>query len=207
MKGLIIKDMFALRKQGKMMLMIAVFYIAFSIFTKNISMLGTMTALLCVMLPITTLSYDEYCKWDRYALAMPTSGRTIVLSKYILGGMLTLTGFLVVAAASIAIVAITGEMPVGEAIFICFVVSIISLAIQSIIFPIIFKFGVEKGRFIMLPVFVVPAGILYLLSKLGFTLPDARTLKFLAYLSPAAVLLIMSVSIVLSINIYRKKEF
>ena len=207
MKGLIIKDMFALRKQGKMMLMITVFYIAFSIFTKNISMLGTMTALLCAMLPITTLSYDEYCKWDRYALAMPTCGRTIVLSKYILGGMLTLAGFIVVAAASIAVVAITDEMPVGEAIFTCFVVSILSLAVQSIIFPIIFKFGVEKGRFIMLPVFIVPAGILYLLSKLGFTLPDTRTLKFLAYLSPAAVLLIMVASIILSIHIYRKKEF
>lgn len=207
MKGLIIKDLFALRKQGKMMLMITAFYIAFSIFTRNISMLGSMTALLCAMLPITTLSYDEYCKWDRYALAMPTSGRTIVLSKYILGGMLSLTAFVFVSAASSVIAAITGEMTVGEAIFTCFVVSVISLAVQSVFLPVLFKFGVEKGRFLLLPVFIVPAGILYLLSKLGFTLPDTRTLKLLAYLSPAAVIVIMVISIFLSINIYRKKEF
>jgi len=207
MKGLIIKDMFALRKQGKMMLMIGVFYIAFSVFTKNISMLSAMTAVICSMMPITTMSYDEFCKWDRYALAMPVSGRTIVLSKYILGGILTLAGFLTVSAASIAVVAITGEMQIGEAIFISFVVSIASLGLQAILLPILFKFGVEKGRFILLPLFLVPMAAVFLLSKLGFTLPDTHTLKLLGYFSPAVVILIVIASVFLSIRIYSKKEF
>jgi len=207
MKGLIIKDLFALRKQGKMMLMIAAFYVAFSVFTKNISMLSAMTAVICSMMPITTMSYDEFCKWDRYALAMPVSGRTIVLSKYILGGILILAGFLTVSAASIAVVAITGEMPVGEAIFTSFAVSTASLALQAILLPILFKFGVEKGRFILLPLFLVPMATIFLLSKLGFSLPDTHTLKLLAYLSPAVVILIVTASVFLSIRIYLKKEF
>lgn len=207
MKGLIIKDVFALRNQGKMILILIVFYIAFSVFTKNISMLSAMIALVCAMMPITTMSYDEYCKWDRYALAMPVSGKTIVLSKYILSGFLTITCFLLVSAVSIAVASITGEMPLGEAIFINFVVCIISFALQAVLLPILFKFGVEKGRFILLPVFIVPAGILYLLSKLGFTLPDTNTLKLLAYLSPALLILIVLASIFISIRIYAKKEF
>jgi len=207
MKGLIIKDLFALRKQGKMILMIAVFYTIFSVFTKNISMLGAMIALLCTMMPITTMSFDEYCKWDRYALAMPVSGKTIVLSKYVLGLLLTLAGLVVISAASIGIVIITGEMPVSDALFTCFCIGVISLALQSVLLPILFKFGVEKGRFLLLPVFLIPAAVIFLLSKLGFTLPDAQTLKMLAYLSPAAVVPLIILSVFISIGIYSKKEF
>ena len=144
MKGLIIKDLFLLRKQGKILLLLAAFYTAFSIFTKNISMLGAIVALMCVMMPITTLSYDEYCKWDRYALAMPVSGKTIVLSKYVLGLLLTLAGSILAAVFSVGIVAVTGEMPFGEALFTIFCTSIISLLFLSAILPLLFKFGVEK---------------------------------------------------------------
>ena len=207
MKGLIIKDLFLLRKQGKMLLLLAIFYTVFSIFTKNISMLGAIVAVLCTMMTITTLSYDEYCKWDRYALAMPVSGTSIVLSKYILGLLLTLAGFITAVVIIVGIVAITGEMPFGEALFTIFCTSIISLLILSAILPLLFKFGVEKGRILLLLVIFIPAALIYLLYKLGFQIPDSETLKLLAWLSPIAVILIGFLSVWLSIRIYKKKEF
>ena len=207
MKGLIIKDLFLLRKQGKMLLLLAIFYTVFSIFTKNISMLGAIVAVLCTMMTITTLSYDEYCKWDRYALAMPVSGTSIVLSKYILGLLLTLAGFITAAVIIVGIVAITGEMPFGEALFTIFCTSIISLLFLSAILPLLFKFGVEKGRILLMLVIFIPAALIYLLYKLGFQIPDSETLKLLAWLSPIAVILIGFLSVWLSIRIYKKKEF
>jgi len=207
MKGLIIKDLFLLRKQGKILLLLAVFYTAFSIFTKNISMLGAVVAMMCVMMPITTLSYDEYCKWDRYALAMPVSGKMIVLSKYVLGLLLTLAGSILACVFSVGIVAVTGEKPFGEALLTIFCTSMASLLFLSVILPILFKFGVEKGRILLMLVIFIPAALIYLLYKLGFQIPDGETLKLLAWLSPIAVTLIGFLSVWLSISIYRKKEF
>lgn len=207
MKGLIIKDLIALKKQGKIMLLLAAFYIVYSISTKNISMLGVMVAVFCVMLPISSMAYDEYCKWDRYALSMPISGKTIVLSKYVLGILLDLVGIVIIAPTSAVIVKFSGEMSIGRSLLVSFAIGEIALVFLSIILPIFFKFGVEKGRMLMITVILAPTVLAFLVKRLNIKLPSEHNLELLAYISPIITVAVFLLSVYISIKIYSKKEF
>lgn len=207
MKGLILKDIYALRKQGKILLLLLVFYFFYSIMTKNVSMLSAMVAMLCAITPITTLSYDELCKWDRYALSMPVSRKMIVLSKYIFGMLLVLIGMIIVAPISAGIVTYTGEMNIKTALLILLAISGIGIVFFSLIMPLLFKFGVEKGRMLMFLIFFIPMAGVYVVKTLKLQIPSTQTLSLLARLSPFFVLAIFVVSVLLSIRIYEKKEF
>ena len=84
MKGLIIKDIFNLKKGITTTLIMILFYGIFSYNTGNMSMLIGMTVFIMTSLSISSMSYDDMAKWDGYALSMPITRKNIVLSKYIL---------------------------------------------------------------------------------------------------------------------------
>lgn len=207
MKGLILKDFIALKKQGKTFLVLFLFYVLFSFMTRNISMLGMMVAVICAMMPITTMSFDELCKWDKYALSMPIARKTVVLSKYIFGILFDFAGILIVAPISAIMVIITQEMKVRDSLLMILAMGGIAITFLAFIMPILFKFGVEKGRMLMLLVIILPTMLFFLFSKLGIKLPSEQTLKLLAYLSPIVVIIFLLFSICISIKIYDKKEF
>lgn len=207
MKGLLLKDLFTLRKQGKVYLLLIVFYLFYSIFTKNVSMMSAMIAMLCAIAPITTLAYDENCKWDRYALSMPISKKMMVLSKYVFGLLLILISMVIVAPLSMVVVTYTGEMAFKPAFIILLMVNAIAVLFISVLLPLLFKFGVEKGRLLMFVIFFIPMAIAYVYKKTNLGLPSKETLTSLGYLSPLLLLIIFLISIAISIRIYEKKEF
>lgn len=94
MKGLILKDIYNLKKQYKVLLLLFVFYTGFSLFTGDAGFLTGVLSLMMVMLTITTLAYDERSKWEKYALTMPVSRTDLVLSKYLLGFLLSVATFI-----------------------------------------------------------------------------------------------------------------
>ncbi|EHL05639.1 hypothetical protein HMPREF0322_03659 [Desulfitobacterium hafniense DP7] len=207
MKGLIIKDIFALRQQGKILLALLVFYAVYSVVFKNLSMLAAIIVLLCVMLPITTMAYDEKSKWDKYALSMPIQRKTIVLGKYLVAIMAEFLGVVAVGVLGGFIVLFTGEMAIKELIMMTLVIAGIGLLFLALILPILFKFGVEKARLIMLLVLFIPSMLVMMLPQLGLEPPSTQTLRFLGYLSPLAAVSIFFLSIKISVCIYNKKEF
>lgn len=207
MKGLIIKDIFALRQQGKILLALLVFYAVYSVVFQNLSMLAVMIVLLCVMLPVTTMAYDEKNKWDKYALSMPIPRKAIVLSKYLFAIIAELLAVIIVGILGGIIVFFTGEMAIGEMLVMILAIGGVGLFFLALILPILFKFGVEKGRFIMLLVLFVPSMLIMMIPQLGIEPPSAQTLRFLGYLSPLIVAGLLLLSVKISIGIYNKKEF
>ena len=207
MKGLLLKDLFTLRKQGKVYLLLLAFYLFYTILTKNVSMMSSMIAMLCAIAPITTLAYDENCKWDRYALSMPISRKMIVLSKYVFGIVLILISMAIVAPLSMMVVTYTREMELKAAMIIILVVNGIAILFLSILLPLLFKFGVEKGRLLMFVIFFIPLAFVYIYKKINLGLPSKETFELLGYLSPVFLIIIVLISMVISIRIYEKKEF
>lgn len=207
MKGLIIKDIFALKQQGKILLGLLVFYAVYSIMFENMSMLAAMIVLLCVMLPITTMAYDEKSKWEKYALSMPIERKTIVLSKYLFAIVAELIGVVLVGILGGTIVLFTGELEIMEMLMMTLVIGGVGLVFLTIILPILFKFGVEKARFLMLIVIFIPAMLGMMIPQMGIAPPSMETLKLLGYLSPIAVVGLLLVSVKISIGIYDRKEF
>lgn len=207
MKGLILKDLFTLKKQMKVTLLISVFYIIMSVATDNSGMLLTMIVLLCAMLPISSMSYDEMCKWDKYALSMPISRKTLVWSKYLLGILFDMAGLLIVIPTNLIMTVVNGDMKMREQLMISLGVSGVALIYLALILPILFKLGVEKGRILMLAVFLVPMAVVFLVGKTHINLPSEQTINRLLYLLPIFIIALLIVSILISVRIYEKKEF
>lgn len=94
-----------------------------------------------------------------------------------------------------------------ENVMTCLATLSIGMVIMSVIFPLIFKFGVEKGRIFMMIVLFAPTALILLLSKLEISMPDEKTIQSLLYLSPIVAAVIFIASIYISMSIYNKKEF
>ena len=203
MAGLILKDILNLKKQAKVYLILVIFYFAIGVVNENSSMFSSMMTMVAVMIPITAMSYDERSKWDRYALTMPISRASIVVSRYLLGVI-----FLIIAyVLSILVNMVFSRLYTTENILINIASLSAGITIMSAIFPILFKFGVEKGRILMMLVLFVPIAFVAIASKLGISMPDDETIKSFIYLSPIIAAVIFLVSIYISLSIYKKKEF
>ena len=127
MKGLIIKDILNLRNYMKQLILVFIFFVAYGIFLKNGVFVGSMITLMLSMQVITTMSYDEYAKWDKYALTMNINRKDIVLSKYVFFIMSIIIG-IVVGIISSSLINIISDSNVG----------IDEILVTSIMVPCIF---------------------------------------------------------------------
>jgi len=202
MKGLILKDLYTLRQQGKIYLVMVALFASVAFFSKDSSVFIGVVCMLVTMLPVTALSYDERAGWDKYALSMPLRRQDIVLGKYALGGIAAAVGFIVAFLFTL----ITGK-GAGESAFMAFAFSLLSIFLLSVLMPVFIKFGVEKGRMIMMAILFIPVGLILLANALKLPLPDENQLEPLKYIIPVVVVAGVFISYRMARKIYEKKEF
>ncbi|MDO5558804.1 MAG: ABC-2 transporter permease [Oscillospiraceae bacterium] len=201
MKGLIIKDFYTLIKQMKIYIcMIIIFSIipGFSAFSFGV--------VYASMMPITACAYDERSKWNTLAGMMPYKVSDIVLSKYMLGyifiGACTVLGLL----SSFIMETIKNTSVSGfENISALLGVMSIALIMVAVNMPAMFRFGVEKGRFVMMVIIAIGVSAAYFtdsLSKLGNQKINQTAVSLLVVL---AAVVFNVLSVMLSITIYRKR--
>jgi ABC-type transport system involved in multi-copper enzyme maturation permease subunit len=203
MTGLILKDLLNLKKQGKVYLILIIFYFAIGLVNENSSMFASMMTMVAVLIPITAMAYDERCKWDRYALTMPVSRKDMVMSKYLLGLIFMTAAFVI----SILLNMVFSNMPINENTLTALGNFFAGLTLMAVIFPLLFKFGVEKGRILMMIVIFIPVAAVMMISKIGIPMPAEEKLEQLIYFLPIIGVLLFIISIYFSLRIYRKKEF
>jgi len=201
MKGLILKDLYNLSKQYKIVLILVVFYLVISLTNEDSSFFGGVVTILMVMQLVTAIAYDEKSKWDRYALAMPISRTDLVLSKYLLGGILLAIAF----AANFIFGMASGSEPV-ETLIISVAMTGVGLLFMFLILPFLFKFGVEKGRYIAMLIFFIPTGVLVIVSKMGLQLPDEDFMSVFPVIGILVLILAGIISVSASLAIFKKKE-
>ncbi len=208
MTGLLLKDIYCLKKTLKMYGIIFLFYVYWCYSVKDISM-AAMFTLLSIILSISSMSYDEFYKWDIFALTMPVKKKELVFSKYLLGYLFIIIGTCITLVIAFFVTPQRLEMTWMEIITIMGSYIFIGLFYQSLILPIIFKFGAEKARIAMFILFMVPSLIIIFLAKSSISLPFPGT-KFFQYGIVFGLLLLFIIevsSIALSMKIIEKKEF
>ena len=209
MLGLVKKDLLMIKGNMRQVILFLVVFLILAFQENNIIVIVPVFVSMIVF--ITTFSYDEYKKWDAYAIALPISRKNIVKSKYIASVILWLIALLVT-------VVITGIMGLFEqnlnyfemfGMILGCVFSIVLL--EAIMFPLIFKFGVEKGRIgLFVGVFAI-AGLLGFIFT-GIDLENATGFieifnKYYYILIPLAAVILLVISYFVSKKIYLKKEF
>lgn len=201
MKALLYKDLVVLKSTLLLMLGLAALMAILAFSSDGSGNFLPFIMVFVTMLPFSSLSFDERAQWGRFALTTRVSRRKLALSKYVFG-LLLLAIVLVFGAA---ITYFTQNTPEGWLILA--VIPAGSLLLQAITTPIMFRFGSERAR-IVLMVAIIAASIsaMSLLSDIPpqLQLPDTANLLWMGY-GCIAVLYVLSVLI--SCRIYDKKEF
>lgn len=207
MKGLLIKDFLLIKQQWKILLALLAFYALYSVAFAGTEFLSSMVVVICLMLPLTTMAYDEKNKWDKYALSMPIKRDTIVLSKYLFAILTVAIGALLVLGICFLVSLIKDSVPVKETLQVALLANGLALFFISFTLPALFKFGVEKARLIMLVIVFIPTMLVMMLPQIGINLPSLETLLSYYYLFPILLVILLVMSYRLSLGIYKKREF
>lgn len=149
-----------------------------------------------------TVRHDyTYIKKDLVA------GKFIVLAIFCVIG--SLFGMVVGAIGGVILKKVSFDLAgIGELLFLTLVAWVISLILGSISIPLVFKFGAEKGRVLILVSFLIPAaicfGIYQLLVILGVEMTDQ--LFILLCCSPIVAFIWCYVMYQISYQIFAKQE-
>ena len=204
MKGLLIKDFLSIRRQAKVYLFIGVLWVGMSVVNKDTAFFQGFIVLICSMMPITALAYDERAHFEKYALTMPLSRKDLVVSKYLFGVICT-GGAILIGVAFELLLSLFSHSRVSPTMGLTLSTLFgVGLLFISFTMPIMFKFGTEKGRIIYMALAVL-AVLLPTLLKKGSIASSAIDVRMFYFL-PAAALILLYLSAQLSVFLYRRRE-
>ncbi|HGS8851781.1 TPA: ABC-2 transporter permease [Clostridioides difficile] len=211
MKGLILKDLLNLKGNIKFILLfIIMFGFMSSLGDGNVNNFIGVIIVLCTTMIVSTFSYDDLNKWDSYVLTMPINRNDIVLSKYLTMLIFSFIGVLVSLIVSVTIGYFKNTLILNETLLINALILSISVCFGSLILPLIYKFGTERARLLMILCFLVPTLALLvfksILENISSPISIEIILNTLVYSLPFVSILLFVISYFISSKIYSKKE-
>ena len=139
MKGLLLKDWYLTLKYLRMLILISLLFAAMSVFSPENGFFRIYPAVMFAMIPVSLYSYDDREKWTVYAQAFPVSRAQYVTGKYLFGAL----GMAALVALLTVLYLISGAEGFVGAVTISLV---LGLGSASLMLPVLFRFGAEKGR-------------------------------------------------------------
>ncbi len=146
MKGLLLKDLYMMKKYCRASLLIAVAFSALSFVGDSNLFFVFYPCMICGMIPITLLAYDERSRWLQYSETMPYTKGQIVSGKYLIGLGTQIAMLIVTGIAQAIRMSINNTFRLNEYIVLMMLLLIIASITSSVCLPFMFKLGVEKGR-------------------------------------------------------------
>ncbi len=207
MKGLIIKDFLNMKRYLRNVLIILVVYFGIFIPSHNFNVLIGVVMIMCSMLVITSISYDDAAKWDKFALTMPLTKRDIVLAKYMLALVFIFGGALITIIVLFATGLVIDTIPLMEILSLVAVMFALGLIFESLILPLIFKYGVERARLLMILCLLVPSGLVVLGATAFGDKISPQAEQFLPLAAIVFAVIIFYISYRISRRIYDYKDF
>ena len=164
MKSLVLKDLYNIVHNVKSMLFILIVWAVGFVPTSGTGGYLVMCTILCSMMTVTTFTFDDMAGWTPYALVMPVTRREIVLAKYAVLAVFctagSLFGLLVGGIGGF----VMGEYTVGVQAFVelaalALVSWAVAFAMGSVAIPLVYRFGAERARVLLLVSFLIPAAL------------------------------------------------
>ncbi len=158
MKGLLIKDIELTFINKQMLVILFIIGGILLLFgnEENRIMAIAYVSVMCGVMSITSLSYDEYDHSNAFLLTMPISRKIYTVEKYIFMYGALLVGWIVSVGAGLAVsLYAQNEIVWGEWWGSCLGVFFMLSIVLAIMFPILLKFGADRSRMVMMGFFVV----------------------------------------------------
>lgn len=189
-KGLTKKDLYNLSNYKVTLIIIIIFCGIAIIGTSAIEYGPIIICAMFGMISLSTFSYDEIAKSNKYILTLPTNKKEIIKSKYIFSIVCAIIGAIIGFILTVIITNILNYVRPEKIINIDYNKLIITTIgglwgislIQSIQIPSIYKWGAEKGRIqmfiLVFALVVIISGAMFLLIKANININLAAIEQF-----------------------------
>ena len=203
MTGLLKKDLYVADKSGRLLLVLA---LVFSMVPSLGAFGSTYAMMMAFMLPLNSIAYDERCKWDRYAAMLPYKPEQIVWSKYVLSYIYTLLAECIIILGALVRSRLKDMLDMAEEIQTGMALVVAMLLITALGFPVLYRFGSEKGRLVMILVMGAGIGIALGIMSIFDGTPGQMSFQTLMLIGVAAAVALTLVSFRLSVRFYRNRQ-
>ena len=206
MRGLLRKDWYMILKYCQTLLAFCVLFLAVGAFSGGENKFFVIYPVLFGgVLPVTLISYDERFHWDRYCDTMPLRRSTVVDERYLMSLLCAGALYLVtMAVQAVLLLPRGGAAALGQ---MAMLLPAVGLLPGALMLPIIYRWGVEKGRiayYVLIAVFT--AGGIVFADKWLETEPGTAGSGGVGALSVVLTLVLFGASWLLSRRIYAKRE-
>ncbi len=218
MKGLIIKDLLFIKSTWKNMIILFIGSLLISIALGNYLLAICSLPVLLLSSGINTFQTDEFYNTESYTLSYPLSRKQIVLAKYLFTILLLLIATYLGLMIYYLIGVIINPGYNGLNTYMLkyfFMMEAGALIVDSIFYPVIYKFGCEKSRLVLMSIVMLFLGISSILSvyinTANIKLDLAGALNFVqtygVQVLGVLVIIFLIISYLLSIIFYKRKDY
>lgn len=214
MKGLLYKELVVLRDSLRILGVVAIALLAMAMLSAaSLQMIGSILSLCVVTLAVSSFSYDDLADWDIYAAAMPLRRWELVSAKYLLVLIL-----IVMAGVLNAVLAIAAALTHGSfdgTMFLIFgaLAALGSGFLDLILIPLIYRYGAEKSRLLLMGIIVFLLVAVYggarlmSMAQIRLAWPAGLDWPGLLIITTLIFIAALALSWLCSIRIMAKKEF
>ena len=208
MKSLVLKDLYNIGHNAKsLVFMLAILTIAI-VPASGVGGYLVMCIVLCSMMTVTTFTFDDMAGWTPYALVMPVTRREVVLAKYGVLAVFSTAGAAFGLVTGGVVGAVVGEYDLSvSAIAELAVTALVGWAVAfgtgSIAIPLVFRFGAERARILLILSYLIPGALL----QLAGTSLSHGMLTALLCASPLLALAWGGVMYQIACAIFARKEY
>lgn len=214
MKGLLIKDLYMIWRHWKVMIVFQVVYALIAAFSDMGLWFAFINIFLGTMVVKSLMAYEEQSKWECLAVHLPVTAGQIVMEKYMIGfGAAIFTAFLTAGIMFLADIFQNGEkgMAMLPNLILLTAVGMLVLAVEL---PVIFKYGVTKGRGIFIAVVTLVGMLIGGVNGAVGSMEGREMWELDGTIKVGFVLLELLVAVIavlasmkLSVHFYQKREF
>ena len=207
MKGLLLKDWYMTKKYCRYYFFVGIGFIILSLISSGNMFFVFYPCLLCGMIPVNLLGYDERSRWTEYVGTLPYTKTQSVSSKYLIGLFTQIVLLIVIGITQGVKMSIEGNFILKEFLVLMMLLLIMASVASSLTLPFVFKYGVEKGRaayYVMIG--VVCAGSFIATTIFNKGLQNEIQLNGILPIACIVGVAIYVASWCLSIMFYKKRE-
>ena len=162
MKGLILKDLLFIKSTWKTLIVMFIGAMLVSVALGNYLLAVCVVPVMLLSSGINTFQTDEFYNTESYILSFPFSRKQIVLSKY----LFTIIMLLIATYIGLMIYALIHFTihPGFNGLNIDMIKQLLmwefaAIFVDSVFYPVIYKFGCEKSRFVLMSVLMLLLGL------------------------------------------------
>ena len=218
MKAMLYADWMNFRQSIRSILLVMLVFAASAFVWSGPMFFNLIVVFLSIMVPTTLFAADQAYGWNRLSLSLPILRRDVVGSKFVMGAVINLALLMIGLVMTVIYTAYDPAADMAENIAGLLACEAMAFLMMGVLMAVSFKFGIEKGRYIIMACVWVPVLGIFLLEQMPWFEETLNAVgSWLGTVSETQVSLMiagaLAVSLVvyvlccfISVRIYQKKE-